>query len=88
MDLGKVHPLSQVRLWNRADNDDVAKRAANLKVLLSSDGTDWREVYQHNGRVFYGCRMPDRSPLVVKLTNAEARFVRIQLPDTTFLHLD
>ena len=88
VDLGKVHPLSQVRLWNRADNDDVATRAANFKVLLSSDGTDWREVYQHNGRVFYGYRMPDRSPLVVQLTNAEARFVRIQLPDTTFLHLD
>ena len=88
VDLGKVHPLSQVRLWNRADTDDVATRAANFKVLLSSDGTNWREVYQHNGRVFYGYRMPDRSPLVVRLTNAEARFVRIQLPDTTFLHLD
>jgi len=88
VDLGKVHSLSQVRLWNRADNDDVATRAANFKVLLSNAGTDWREVYQHNGRVFYGYRMPDRSPLVVKLTNAEARFVRIQLPDMTFLHLD
>ncbi len=88
VDLGKVHPLSQVRLWNRADTDDVATRAANFKVLLSDDAKDWREVYQHNGRVFYGYRMPDRSPLVVRLTNAEARYVRIQLPDTTFLHLD
>ena len=88
MDLGQVHPLSQVRVWNRADNDDVAARAANFSVLLSNDGKEWREVYRHNGRVFYGYRMPDRSPLVVKLTNAEARFVRIQLPGTTFLHLD
>ncbi len=88
VDLGKVSPLSQVRVWNRADSEDIAARAANFMVLLSSDGKEWREAYRHNGQVFYGYRMPDRSPLVVKLTNAEARFVRIQLPGTTFLHLD
>jgi len=32
--------------------------------------------------------MPERSPLTVKLTNAAARFVRIQLPGKTCLHLD
>ena len=38
VDLGQNQPLAQVRLWNRADNDDVAARAANFRVLLSSDG--------------------------------------------------
>lgn len=88
VDLGQVQPLSQVRVWNRADSDDLAARAANFTVLLSSDGTEWREGYRHNGQVFFGYRMPDRSPLVVKLTNSVARFVRIQLPGPTFLHLD
>lgn len=88
VDLGKVLPLSQVRLWNRADSEDIAARAANFQVMLSKDGAEWREAYRHNGKVFYGYRMPDRSPLVVRLTDAEARFVRIQLPGRTFLHLD
>ena len=88
VDLGKVFPISQVRLWNRADSEDIAARAANFQVMLSNDGTEWREAYRHNGKVFYGYRMPDRSPLIVRLTDAEARFVRIQLPGRTFLHLD
>ncbi len=88
VDLGQPQPISQVRLWNRADTEGSARRASKFLILLSPDGKAWREVYQHNGQVFYGYRMPDRSPLVVKLTNAEARFVRVQLPGTEFLHLD
>ena len=88
VDLGQPHPLAQVRLWNRSDTDGSAQRASKFLILLSNDGKAWREVYQHNGQIFYGYRMPDRSPLVVKLTNAEARFVRVQLPGTEFLHLD
>ncbi len=88
VDLGQPHPLAQVRLWNRSDTEVSAQRASKFLILLSNDGKAWREVYQHNGQIFYGYRMPDRSPLVVKLTNAEARFVRIQLPGMAFLHLD
>ena len=88
VDLGKPHPLAQVRLWNRADNDGSALRASKFRLLLSNDGATWSEKYRHNGQVFFGYRMPDRSPLVVKLANDEARFVRVQLPGKTFLHLD
>ena len=88
VDLGQPQPLAQVRLWNRSDNEGSAQRASKFLILLSHDGKAWREVYQHDGTVFYGYHMPDRSPLVVKLTNAEARYVRVQLPGKTFLHLD
>jgi hypothetical protein len=88
VDLGQAHPLAQVRIWNRSDTEGSAQRAARFHILLSDDGKSWREVYQHNGRIFYGYRMPDRSPLVIKLTNAAARYVRIQLPGKEFLHLD
>jgi hypothetical protein len=88
VDLGEVMPLAQVRVWNRADNDSVAARASRFQIHLSDDGTAWRQVYQHDGTVFYGYHMPDRSPLAVKLTNAAARFVRIRLPGKAFLHLD
>lgn len=88
VDLGERLPLAQVRVWNRADNDGAAARAARFQILLSDDAKGWRRAYQHDGTVFHGYRMPDRWPLVVTLTNAAARFVRIQLPGKTFLHLD
>ena len=88
VDLGEVLPLAQVRVWNRSDNEAAAKRAARFEVLLSDDAKTWQRAYQHDGTVFYGYHMPDRSPLVIKLTNAAARHVRIQLPGKTFLHLD
>lgn len=88
VDLSQSKTISQIRLWNRADSDDNAQRAAHFKVLVSTNAADWQEVYQHNGKVFYGYRMPDRQPLVVRLPNIQARFVRIQLPGQTFLHLD
>ncbi len=88
VDLGEVFPLAQVRVWNRSDNEGSARRAAHFELLLSNDGTTWRREYQHDGTVLYGYHMPDRSPLVVRLTNASARFVRLQLPGKAFLHLD
>lgn len=88
VDLGEVLPLAEVRVWNRSDSEEAAKRASHFRVLISNDGQDWRQVYQHDGTIFYGYHMPDRSPLVVKLPNAGARFVRVQLPDRTILHLD
>lgn len=88
VDLGEVLPLQQVRLWNRADSESVARRAAHFELLLSTDAQSWQRAYQHPGAVFYGYHMPDRSPLVVKLTNATARYVRLQLPGKQFLHLD
>ncbi|HSH16031.1 MAG TPA: discoidin domain-containing protein, partial [Verrucomicrobiae bacterium] len=88
VDLGEVLPLAQVRVWNRSDQASSAERARSFRLLVSNDGREWRHVYQHNGQTFYGYRMPDRTPLVVNLTNTEGRFVRIQLPGTAFLHLD
>jgi Hydrazine synthase alpha subunit middle domain/F5/8 type C domain len=88
VDLGEVRKISQVRIWNRSDHDDAARRAANFQLLLSDDGGRWTGAYRHDGRIFFGYHMPDRSPLTVRLTNAAARFVRIQLPGKTFLHLD
>jgi hypothetical protein len=89
VDLGEVMPLDKVRVWNRCDSGEaIARRAARFEILVSDDAKNWRKVYQQNGSVFFGYHMPDRSPLGVKLTNATARYVRIQLPGKTSLHLD
>jgi hypothetical protein len=85
VDLGGKLALDRVVIFNRGDGK-VEDRAANLKVLLSLDGKQFKELYQHNGSKFFG--FVDGRPLVVPAKGAEARLVRIQLPGTQYLHLD
>jgi len=85
VDLGQPYPLDRVLVYNRCDGG-AADRAAHLRLLLSGDGQAWREVYRHDGTVFYG--HTDGKPLVIPLNGARARFVRTQLPGPQFLHLD
>jgi len=83
VDLGKPVPLDRVVVYNRCT---VSERAVRLHVLLSGDGRKWKTVYRHDGTVFRGAT--DKRPLVVDLKAASARFVRVQLPARTWLHLD
>jgi hypothetical protein len=84
VDLGEVQALDHVLVYNRADGTEG--RAARIMLLVSDDGQDWRKVYQNDGSVFRG--FPDGKPLTVPLDGQQARFVRLQLPGTEFLHLD
>ncbi|MBN1421070.1 MAG: discoidin domain-containing protein [Planctomycetes bacterium] len=84
VDLGAVVPLARTVIWNRTSVD--ANRAAHLEVHLSGDGKDWRRVYAHDGSIFNGTS--DGKPLVVPLEGQTARFVRIRLAETNWLHLD
>ncbi|MBM4090937.1 MAG: hypothetical protein FJ276_16170, partial [Planctomycetes bacterium] len=84
VDLGSVMALDRVVVYNRGDG--VSDRAARLCVLLSPDGKTWAKAYEHDGTVFHG--FADNRPLSVRVTNAQARFVRIQLPGVQYLHLD
>lgn len=84
VDLGGQRSLVQIQIYNRCDTN--AERAARLMILLSDDGKKWKQVYQHDGTVFYG--YTDNKPLLVQLGDARARYVRIQLPGKTYLHLD
>lgn len=84
VDLGNQYHVTKVVIFNRCDT--VAARASRLHVLLSEDGQSWSRVYEHDGTVFYG--QTDGKPLTVKLPGLAARFVRIQLPETDYLHLD
>jgi len=82
VDLGRKRPLDRVVIWNRCD---MPERAARIAVLLSDDGTAWREVYRHDGSVFHG--FTDKRPLAVPLKGAKARLVRLTIPGG-HLHLD
>ncbi len=83
IDLGKSTPLDRIILYNRCD---LAERNSRLIVLLSDDTKSFRQVYQHDGTTFYG--HTDKKPLVVKLSGAKARYVRLQLPGKSYFHLD
>ena len=85
VDLVRITAIDQILIYNRCDAH--AGRSAHLQVLLSDDARKWKQVYQHNGTVFYG--QQDGQPLSVKLRKSRARYVRLQLPDrNTSLHLD
>lgn len=85
VDLGKPTPLAKVVIYNRCDGG-VEGRAGRLAVLLSTDGSSWREAYCHDGTPFSG--YPNGDALTVLLNSATSRFVRIQLPGPQYLHLD
>ncbi|HXP61302.1 MAG TPA: discoidin domain-containing protein [Dongiaceae bacterium] len=84
VDLQARLELERVVLYNRCDA--FAERNSRIRVLVSDDGQNFRQVYQHDGTVFYG--YTDHRPLVVKLEGVAARFVRLALPGYDYFHLD
>ena len=84
VELGTNTPLDRVVLWNRCDG--AAARSREITVMVSDDGEAWTTAYTHDGTTFLG--YTDNTPLAVNLNGAMARYVRISLPGTDFLHLD
>ena len=83
VDLGATFDLAYLLVYNRTE---FASRAARVIVLASKDGKELEPVYQHDGATFFG--HPDGKPLKIGLADVSARFVRLQLPGTTYFHLD
>ncbi|MDP2833308.1 MAG: discoidin domain-containing protein [Pseudomonadota bacterium] len=83
VDLGASFRLGEIRLYNRMDC--CGERARTVQIMVSDDGRNWRTVYRHNGSVFGG---KDGKPLLVVLSDVQARHVRLQLNETTWFHLD
>lgn len=85
IDLGESTPVDRIVLYNRCERG-MADRNSQIMVLVSDDAKDFRQVYQHDGTVFYG--HTDKKPLVVKLDDVTGRYLRLQLPGTSYFHLD
>ncbi len=83
VDLGKPADLGRLVLYNRCD---LAARNARILVWVSDDSKTFRQVYQHNGTVFYG--HTDGKPLAVDLKGVRARYVRLGLTGKMYFHLD
>lgn len=85
VDLGHTAAIDRAVVYNRCDGN-VQRRTSRLQIALSANGTDWSLAYQHSGEPFGG--VPDGQPLVADLNGATARWVRVQLPEKGYLHLD
>jgi tetratricopeptide (TPR) repeat protein len=82
VDLGAVTSLSEIRIFNR--HDCCLERARTIQVLLSNDGVTWNRAFSNPGTIFGA----DGSPLIVPVKGLSARFVRLQLAETNYLHLN
>lgn len=84
VDLLDVYKLIEVRVYNRINARP--ERSRTLTILLSLDGNDWKLVYANNNNVILGGI--DTQPLIVSLDSIAARYVRLQLAEENYLHLD
>ncbi|MDY7005638.1 MAG: discoidin domain-containing protein [Cyanobacteriota bacterium] len=84
IDLQTTYKLSEIKIYNRMDC--CQERALTLNILLSQDALNW-ELFYSNGKdnVFGGI---DGKPLVVNIQEKIARFIRLQLRENDYLHLD
>ena len=85
VDLQHAVEIGEVRVFNRLG--DVAHRASRLRIMLSDDGSVWREAMRREDDALFGGA--DGLPLIWSPDQREtARFVRVQLLGTECLHLD
>ena len=84
IDLQGVYQLSEIKIYNRIN--DCKERACTLNVLLSQDALNWELCYSNDQENIFGGI--DGKPLIVNLPHKLARFVRLQLRENEYLHLD
>lgn len=85
VDLKQPVKIGRVVLFNRCD-DGMAGRTGHIEVLVSDNGHAFRQVYRHDGTVFYG--FTDKKPLEIHLDGVSGRYLRLALRGTMYLHLD
>ena len=83
VDLLEILPLQEIIVFNRLD--DCGARAHSLVVSLSQDDVTFVPVHAQQGVPFGG---RDGRPARIVLDRVPARYVRIALTATDYLHLD
>ncbi len=87
VDLGAIRTVSRMRIHNRADG--WFDRARNLQVLTSTDGASFQTVHQCAGEVFgLPTTSGEQRPLEISLPGLAVRYIRVQLPERGYLHLN
>ncbi len=84
VDLGANYKLDWVVLNNR--EDCCSDRARTVQVLVSTDGVNFKKMYEHDGGNFGG--VTSGAPLFVALSHSVGRYIRLQLNEVNSFHLD
>ena len=77
VDLQGNYALSYIMLYNRTGC--CTERERTVQVLLSQNGSNWQTIYSHNGTDFRELR--------VEAGGRQARYVRVQLAEQNYFHL-
>jgi hypothetical protein len=88
VDLGNILVIRAIVIYNRLDAGK--DRIQKLRIFASINSIDWTHLYSHNSKLPFGgydieCVIP---PLVLEFENMSARYIKIDLNDTNYLHLD
>ncbi|MEG3982873.1 discoidin domain-containing protein [Microcoleus sp. T3B2] len=83
VDLQDYFQIKHIKIYNRLDS--CYERANTLTVLISVDSVNWEQVYIYNQTKPFGGITG--SPLIVEI-NRIARYVKLQLQERNYLHLD
>ena len=87
VDLGEPFRINEARLYNRMDNAEIKRRASRFRIQVSLDADLWQTVCSKTDEAPFGGI--DGQPFIWRAdTSIVARFFRIQLLTTQFLHLD
>jgi hypothetical protein len=87
VELPEVIALYEVRVFNRCDNPAAQSRLDRLRILLSLDGTVWETVVEREAEGSIGGLRGEPYRWLAP-SRTTTRFVRLQIPSTTYLHLD
>ena len=90
VDLEKVTPIARILVYNRLDYAPGLHNNDTMRILVSDDGEQWKQIHDCAGTHFGG--MNDLGPLNLAFEKGkvQARFVRLQIPSERpiFFHLD
>ena len=84
-DLGTLHEVSEIRVYNSVKSPAFAARAYSLSINTSEDGITWSRLFDNHGASPFGGA--DGHPLIVRC-DRRARFVKLSLAGREFFHLD
>lgn len=87
VDLGTQNDITEIWLFNRIDQPELAFRAARLAVDIGDSEATYREAFRYESATAFGGA--DGNPLIIRFAQGVAgRFVRIRLLHRECLHLN
>lgn len=81
LDLGSIHRISEIRIYNRWDQ--LGERSQKMRVWLGETEADYRLVFDAVDAHWH-----PGIPLYLRFDNAELQFLKVDLDEEQYLHLD